>query len=80
MEEDVTVSITVYDGAGTIGGNKIFVEDGAGVFLDFGMNFAKYGVFFQEFLTERSTRGIHDLHRLARLCSFCSTVLPPSLI
>ncbi len=58
------VSITVYDGAGTIGGNKIFVEDGAGVFLDFGMNFAKYGVFFQEFLTERSTRGIHDLIHL----------------
>jgi len=46
----------------TIGGNKIFVEEkGRGVFLDFGMNFAKHGVFFEEFLTERSSRGIHDL-------------------
>ncbi len=58
------VSITVYDGARTIGGSKIFVEDGAGVFLDFGMNFIKYGVFFEEFLKERSTRGIHDLIHL----------------
>jgi ribonuclease J len=58
------VSITVYDGGDTIGGNKIFVEDGAGVFLDFGMNFAKHGMFFQEFLSERPGRGIHDLAHL----------------
>jgi len=58
------VSVTVYDGGDTIGGNKIFVEDGTGVFLDFGMNFAKHGAFFQEFLSERSTRGIHDLAHL----------------
>ncbi len=58
-------SITVYDGATTIGGNKIYVEErGRGVFLDFGMNFAKYGEFFEEFLTERSGRGIHDLIHL----------------
>ncbi len=53
--------ITVYDGAETIGGNKIYVEEsGRGVFLDFGMNFARYGDFFEEFLQERSSRGIHD--------------------
>lgn len=58
-------SITVYDGSRTIGGNKIFIEDkDGGVFLDFGMNFAKYDVFFQEFLSERSSRGIHDLIHL----------------
>lgn len=58
-------SITVYDEALTIGGNKIYVEnDGQGVFLDFDLNFAKYGRFFQEFLTERTTRGIHDLIQL----------------
>jgi ribonuclease J len=35
--------ITVYDGAESIGGNKIFVEDqGPGIFLDFGKNFGKY--------------------------------------
>lgn len=56
------VSITVYDGAETIGGNKIYVEnEGRGVFLDFGLNFAKNNAFFDEFLKERDTRGIHDL-------------------
>lgn len=57
--------ITVYDGAESIGGNKIYVEEnGRGVFLDFGMNFARHNQFFEEFLTERSGRGIHDLVQL----------------
>ena len=56
------VSLTVYDGANGIGGNKIYIEDkGKGVFLDFGKNFGKYGVFYEEFLKNRDTRGIHDL-------------------
>jgi len=58
-------SITIYDGVNTIGGNKIYVESGGrGVFLDFGVNFVKYNMFFQDFLTERSSRGIHDLIHL----------------
>ena len=45
------VSLTVYDGANGIGGNKIFLEEnGKGAFLDFGKNFGKYGVFYEEFL------------------------------
>ena len=56
------VSLTVYDGAFGIGGNKLYVEEnGKGVFLDFGKNFGKYGVFYEEFLKNRDTRGIHDL-------------------
>jgi ribonuclease J len=32
-------SLTVYDGANGIGGNKIYLEEGSqGVFLDFGKN------------------------------------------
>jgi ribonuclease J len=59
------VSITVYDGANGIGGNKIFVEEGGrGVFLDFGRNFGMYGVYYEEFLKNRDTRGIHDLIHL----------------
>jgi ribonuclease J len=59
------VSITVYDGAGGIGGNKIYVgEKGGGVFLDFGKNFGKYGLFYEEFLKNRDSRGIHDLIHL----------------
>lgn len=57
--------ITVYDGAKTIGGNKIYInENGNGLFLDFGLNFKKYGLYFQEFLSSRGNRGIHDLLHL----------------
>jgi len=59
------VSLTVYDGAHGIGGNKIYLEEGGkGVFLDFGKNFGKYGAFYEEFLKNRDTRGIHDLMHL----------------
>jgi len=59
------MKITVYDGADTIGGNKIFVEydekEKKGVFLDFGMNFARNNRYFQQFLSVRVVRGIYDL-------------------
>jgi len=56
------VSLTVYDGANGIGGNKLYLEDdGKGILLDFGKNFGKYGQFYEEFLKNRDTRGIHDL-------------------
>jgi ribonuclease J len=56
------VSLTVYDGAMGIGGNKLYLEEnGKGVFLDFGKNFGKYSAFYEEFLKNRDTRGIHDL-------------------
>ncbi len=55
-------AITVYDGAQGIGGNKILVEGEKGnLFLDFGKNFGKYNVFYEEFLKNRDSRGIHDL-------------------
>jgi ribonuclease J len=58
-------TLTVYDGASTIGGNKLHLEEkGRGILLDFGMNFAKYGEYYQEFLKERSNRGIYDLINL----------------
>ncbi len=54
QEGDALVSLTVYDGANGIGGNKIYLEEGGrGVFLDFGKNFGKYGVFYEEFLKNR---------------------------
>lgn len=61
-------AITIYDGAESIGGNKIYVEDnGKGVFLDFGMNFARRSAYFDDFLSERSGRGIHDLVSLGMI-------------
>lgn len=74
------MEITIYDGAETIGGNKIYVEEnGRGVFLDFGMNFARYGEYFAEFLSERSTRGIHDplyLNLIPELNIYRSDLIP----
>ncbi|MBY8985786.1 MAG: ribonuclease J [Candidatus Lokiarchaeota archaeon] len=58
-------SITIYDGTSTIGGSKIYLkEKEEGIFLDFGMNFKKYGDYFQEFISPRKPRGIHDLIQL----------------
>ncbi|TFF97040.1 MAG: MBL fold metallo-hydrolase [Promethearchaeota archaeon] len=54
--------ITLYDGKDTIGGNKIYLEEGGkGIFLDFGLNFKKHNNYFQEFLKPRSNRGVYDL-------------------
>ena len=59
------MKITIYDGADTIGGNKIHIEEnGNGLFLDFGMNFAKYSKYYEEYLSERTARGIYDLWHL----------------
>ena len=75
--------ITVYDGTHTIGGNKIFLEENKkGVFLDFGMNFKKYNYFFQEYLKERSTRGIYDhihLDLIPKLDIYRQDLNPPDL-
>ena len=57
--------ITIYDGTHTIGGSKIHVQEGEnGLFLDFGMNFARYARYYEEFISERPSRGIYDLWRL----------------
>ena len=75
--------ITVYDGAGSIGGNKIHIlENDNGLFLDFGMNFARYSLYYQDFVGERPSRGIYDLWRLGlipRLNIYRSDLLPNDL-
>lgn len=78
------VSLTVYDGGNGIGGNKLFLEEkGKGVFLDFGKNFGKYGAFYEEFLKNRDTRGIHDLIHLGllpKLNIYRSDLIPRDLL
>ncbi len=59
------VTITCYGGVNEIGGNKILLEDGdTRIFLDFGMNFARYGKYYAEFLQPRTCNGIGDLLEL----------------
>ncbi|MDP2948022.1 MAG: MBL fold metallo-hydrolase RNA specificity domain-containing protein [Chloroflexota bacterium] len=55
------VSITVYGGARTIGGNKILLEDGdTRLFFDFGTDYHTRGRYFAEFLNPRSSQGLLD--------------------
>ncbi len=58
--------ITVHDGFDTIGGNKISVcsRSGECALLDFGLNFKRWGEFFEEFLNPRTGRVVQDLLRL----------------
>lgn len=61
-------TITVYDGANTIGGNKILLEDGdTSVFLDFGTPFSTRTRYFEEFLAPRSRAGLLDLIHMGLL-------------
>ncbi|MBI2973709.1 MAG: hypothetical protein HYY39_07995 [Armatimonadetes bacterium] len=62
------VSLTVYDDAQSIGGNKILLEDGeTSVFLDFGTPFSTRGKYFEEFLAPRSRAGLLDLIHMGLL-------------
>ncbi len=57
--------ITFYDGVKEIGGTKIFLEiSGKRFFLDFGMNYKKRNIFFEEYLNPRVANGIGDLYFL----------------
>lgn len=73
-------AITIFDGAQGIGGNKILIEGERGnLFLDFGKNFGKYGLYYEEFLKNRDSRGIHDLVQLdliPKLNIYRSDLLP----
>jgi len=55
------VKVTVFDGADSIGGNKIHLDfDGRGLFFDFGQNYRRMSEYYTDFLKPRSARGVHD--------------------
>jgi len=57
----MAVTITIYGGAGEIGGNKILLEDqGKRLFLDFGTSFGARGLYYEEFLNPRAPLGLLD--------------------
>lgn len=62
------MKLTVYDGAGTIGGNKILVEsDGSAFFFDFGISYHIWSSYFEEYLKPRAARGILDPFKVGLL-------------
>jgi len=57
--------VTVFDGADSIGGNKIHLEfDGKGLFFDFGQNYKRMSEYYTDFLKPRSARGVHDFFEM----------------
>jgi len=62
------MQLTVYDGADTIGGNKILLEDeGVNLFFDFGINFNLRNQYFEEYLVPRGRRGLLDMFHVGFL-------------
>jgi len=54
--------LIVLDGAETIGGTKIYLESrGTGLLLDFGINYKRWGLYYEEYIKPRAARGILDL-------------------
>ena len=67
----------VLDGKKTIGGTKILVHNkGHGLLLDFGLNFAEFGKFFEEFLRPRSILGLRDYWQLGLIPPYPSLYQP----
>lgn len=64
----MAVSITIYGGAGTIGGNKILLEAAdTTVAFDFGINYSLWSQYFEEYLKPRTARGVVDLFEIGLL-------------
>ncbi len=62
---DVDMRLLLLEGGNSIGGTKIYLEEqGVGVLLDFGIDYARWGRFFEEFLRPRVGRGIEDIWKL----------------
>ena len=62
------VTITVYGGAGVIGGNKILLQaDSTTLSFDFGINYDLWSQYFEEYLKPRVTRGLADLFEIGLL-------------
>jgi ribonuclease J len=62
------VRLHVFGGWEEIGGNQILLEDREGaLLLDFGRPFGRWGTYFTEFLSPRSTLGLRDLLYLGLL-------------
>ena len=56
------MKLRILDGADSIGGTKVVIDTGAGrALLDFGLNYKRFGTYFEEYLNPRPGRGLGDL-------------------
>ena len=62
--------VTVWDGAGCVGGNKILLQDDElTLWLDFGQNLSRLMEYYEEYLKPQKGRGLYEL--------FVMGLLPP---
>ena len=55
-------SITVWDGANSVGGAKILLQDeGLILWLDFGNNLSRQMSYYEEYMKPQTTRGLYEL-------------------
>jgi len=78
------MELRVLDGADSIGGTKIFLDTRSlRLLLDFGLNYKRYGLYFEEYLKPRGSRGIADLWRLGLIPRhpdlYCEDLWPDDL-
>lgn len=56
------MKLSVLDGAKSIGGTKLLLEDrGTTLLIDFGLNFGQFGKYYEEFVRPRACHGLRDL-------------------
>ncbi|MCL6630391.1 MAG: hypothetical protein K6U00_12415, partial [Armatimonadetes bacterium] len=59
--EKSMVRITCYDGVRCIGGNKILLEDDdTKLWLDFGLNFGRMSMYYEEYLKPKNCLGLYE--------------------
>jgi len=74
------VELRILDGADSIGGTKVFLNTGASrLLLDFGINYKRFGLYFEEYLKPRSSQGVADLWQLG-LIPPCPDLYRPDLL
>ncbi|MGQ9734105.1 MAG: MBL fold metallo-hydrolase [Candidatus Bipolaricaulia bacterium] len=57
--------LIILDGAEAIGGTKLYLESwGTGLLLDFGINYKRWGLYYEEYIEPRAARGLLDLLKL----------------
>ena len=60
--------LTCFGGVSQIGGNKFLIEsNGTRILMDFGMNFAEEGKFFDEYMGPRTCNSLADMSELGML-------------
>ncbi len=61
------MELWLLDGAESIGGTKLYLDPGRDrptLLIDFGINYKRWGHFFEEYLQPRDGRGLHDLLKM----------------